>query len=69
MLYQSIMRIHLDNGRKTYSTAAYYCTLLGEITAYDGRATEFKQFYRELLDRYPRHQALRQELAAKVDGT
>jgi tetratricopeptide (TPR) repeat protein len=67
-LYRNVMQLHIDNGRKTYATAAYYCALLGEIAAYDGRAAEFKQFYRELLDRYPRHRALRRELAAKVDG-
>jgi tetratricopeptide (TPR) repeat protein len=65
-LYQNVMQLHIDNGRKTYATAAYYCALLGEIAAYDGRVAEFKQFYQELLDRYPRHRALRQELAAKV---
>jgi tetratricopeptide (TPR) repeat protein len=65
-LYRNVMQLHIDNGRKTYATAAYYCALLGEIAAYDGRAAEFKQFYQELLDRYPRHRALRQELAAKV---
>jgi hypothetical protein len=60
------MQMQIDNGRKTYATAAYYCALLGEIAAYEGREAEFKQFYRELSDRYPRHRALRQELAAKV---
>ncbi|MFZ0544022.1 MAG: hypothetical protein WAM60_01195 [Candidatus Promineifilaceae bacterium] len=67
-LYRNVMQLHIDNGRKTYATAAYYCALLGEIAAYDGREVEFKQFYQELLDRYPRHRALRQELAAKVKG-
>lgn len=65
-LYRDVMQLHIDNGRKTYATAAYYCALLGEIAVYDGREAEFKQFYQELLDRYPRHRALRQELAAKV---
>ncbi len=67
-LYRNLMQLHIDNGRKTYATAAYYCALLGEIAAYDGREVEFRQFYQELLDRYPRHRALRRELAAKVDG-
>ena len=66
-LYRHIMQLHIDNGRKTYSTAAYYCALLENIASYDGRATEFKQFYQELLGRYPRHRALKRELAAKVE--
>ena len=67
-LYRNLMQLHIDNGRKTYTTAAYYCALLGEIAAYDGREAEFRQFYQELLGRYPRHRALRRELAAKVEG-
>ncbi len=66
-IYQSIMQLHINNGRKTYDTAAYYCALLGDIAKYDGRGVEFKQFYQELLGRYPRHRALRRELAAKVE--
>ncbi len=65
-LYRNIMQMHIDNGRKTYATAAYYCALLGEIARYDGRGDEFKHAYQELRDRYPRHRALLQELAAKV---
>ena len=30
-IYQGLMQTHIDNGRKTYATAAYYCALLGEI--------------------------------------
>ena len=63
-----LVQAHIDNGRKTYATAAYYCALLSEIAAYDGRINEFKQYYQDLLNRYPRHRALRRELAAKVDG-
>ncbi|MFQ5435269.1 MAG: hypothetical protein ACE5FD_10380, partial [Anaerolineae bacterium] len=66
-LYRNLMQLHIDNGRKTYATAAYYCALLGEIAMYDGRQAEFKQFYQQLLSRYPRHRALRRELAAKVN--
>ncbi len=66
-LYRDLMQLHIDNGRKTYATAAYYCALLGEIAVYDGRQAEFKQFYQAILSRYPRHRALHQELAAKVD--
>jgi hypothetical protein len=65
-LYRRIMQLHIDNGRKTYATAAYYCALLGEIAAYDGRQAEFNQFYQELRKRYARHRALQAELAAKV---
>jgi hypothetical protein len=65
-LYRKLMQLHIDNGRKTYAVAAYYCALLGEIAAYDGREAEFSHFYQELLDRYRRYRALRQELAAKV---
>ncbi|MCP4419877.1 MAG: hypothetical protein GY805_24965 [Chloroflexi bacterium] len=65
-LYRNLMQLHIDNGRKTYATAAYYCALLGEIADYDSRKAEFKQFYQALLSRYPRHRALRRELAAKV---
>lgn len=65
-LYQQIMQIHIDNGRKTYSTAAYYCALLQEIAVFDGRAAEFEQFYEALLGRYSRHRALKRELGYKV---
>ncbi len=65
-LYRRIMQLHIDNGRKTYATAAYYCALLGEIAAFDGRQAEFNQFYQELRRRYSRHRALQAELAAKV---
>lgn len=65
-LYRNLMQLHIDNGRKTYAVAAYYCALLGEIAAYDGREAEFSHFYQELLDHYRRYRALRQELAAKV---
>ena len=60
------MQLHIDNGRKTYATAAYYCALPGEIAAFDGRQAEFNQFYQELLRRYTHHRALKAELAAKV---
>lgn len=65
-LYRNLMQVQIDNGRKTYAVAAYYCALLGEIAAFDGRAAQFKQFYQQLLNNYPRHRALRQELAEKV---
>lgn len=65
-LYRNLMQTHIDNGRKTYAVAAYYCALLAEIAAFDGRSAEFEQFYQRLLNSYPRHRALRQELAEKV---
>ncbi len=56
-LYRSVMQMHIDNGRKTYATAAYYCALLGEIAIYDGREAEFRQFYQGVPDRYSRQRA------------
>lgn len=46
--------------------AAYYCALLGEIAAYEGRQEAFDRFYQELLGRYARRRALRAELTAQV---
>lgn len=65
-LYRRIMQMHIDNGRKTYAVAAYYCALLGEIAKYEARSAEFNDFYNDLLARYPRHRALRRELMNKV---
>ena len=65
-LYRSLMQMHIDNGRKTYAVAAYYCALLKDIALYEGRGGEFWQFYQELLGRYPRHRALRREMEEKV---
>lgn len=42
-LYRNVMPLHIDNGRKTYAAAAYYCALLGDSGVYDGREAEFKQ--------------------------
>jgi hypothetical protein len=61
------MQAHIDNGRKTYATAAYYCALLGEIAAYEGRLPVFLDFYEDLMERYKRHRALRSEMEAKVE--
>ena len=53
---------------ETYSTAAYSSALLGEISAYDGRKADYRQFYQDLLNRYPRHRGSLRELATRVDG-
>ena len=65
-IYARLMQTHIDNGRKTYATAAYYCALLGEIAAYEGRLPAFKNFYEDLMERYKRYRALRSEMEAKV---
>ncbi|MGB0384894.1 MAG: hypothetical protein ACPGWR_08740 [Ardenticatenaceae bacterium] len=65
-LYRRIMQMHIDNGRKTYAVAAYYCALLAEIAKHEGKGSEFKDFYDDLLARYPRHRALRRELTVRV---
>jgi tetratricopeptide (TPR) repeat protein len=65
-LYRQLMQMHINNGRKTYATAAYYCGLLGEIAAHEDRLPAFVQFYDDLLRRYARHRALRAELEAEV---
>jgi len=65
-LYRRIMQMHINNGRKTYAVAAYYCALLADIAKHEGRRGEFNDFYNDLLARYPRHRALRRELTSKV---
>ena len=65
-IYTRLMQAHIDNGRKTYATAAYYCALLGEIFIHEGRATAFRDWYEELMDGYRRFRALRSEMDLKV---
>ncbi|MCB0212921.1 MAG: hypothetical protein KDJ52_26500 [Anaerolineae bacterium] len=67
-IYQRIMQVHIDSGRTSYATAAYYCALSGEVAAFGGRRAKFKQFYQSLLRRYATHRALKAELAAEVEG-
>lgn len=65
-IYRRLMQAHIDNGRKTYDTAAYYCALLGEIAHYEGRLAVFKQWYEEFMSAYKRFRALRSDMDAKV---
>lgn len=65
-LYRKLVQAHIDNGRKTYATAAYYCALLREIAVYTGHEPAFWKYYRDLLKRYPRHRALRREMEQAV---
>jgi hypothetical protein len=44
-IYRRLMQAHIDNGRKTYATGAYYCALLGEIALHEGRLEAFRQWY------------------------
>ena len=65
-IYERLMQAHIDNGRKTYATAAYYCALLGEIAAHEGRLPAFVDWYDEFMQSYKRFRALRSEMEAKV---
>ena len=65
-IYRRLMQAHIDNGRKTYATAAYYCALLGEIAACEGRLAAFADWYADFMDAYKRFRALRAEMDAKV---
>lgn len=66
VIYQRLMQAHIDNGRKTYATAAYYCALLGEIAAYEDRLPIFANWYARFMENYKRFRALRAEMDAKV---
>ena len=66
VLYQRLMLAHIDNGRKTYATAAYYCALIGEIAAYENRLPAFANWYAHFMENYKRFRALRAEMDAKV---
>jgi len=65
-IYRRLMQAHIDNGRKTYATAAYYCALLGEIDLYEGRLAAFRQWYEDFMEGYKRFRALRAEMDQKV---
>jgi tetratricopeptide (TPR) repeat protein len=65
-IYRRLMQAHIDNGRKTYATAAYYCALLGEIDLYEGRLVVFRQWYEDFMEGYKRFRALRAEMDQKV---
>jgi hypothetical protein len=65
-IYRRLMQTHIDNGRKTYATGAYYCALLGEIAFHEGRLAAFKQWYEKYMEAYKRFRALRAEMDTKV---
>jgi hypothetical protein len=65
-IYRRLMQTHIDNGRKTYATGAYYCALLGEIAFHEGRLAAFKQWYEKYMEAYKRSRALRAEMDTKV---
>jgi hypothetical protein len=65
-IYYRLMQAHIDNGRKTYGTGAYYCALLGEIAYHEGRLAAFRQWYEEFMVTYKRFRALRAEMDKKV---
>ena len=65
-IYRRLMQAHIDNGRKTYGTGAYYCALLGEIAFHEGRLAAFKQWHEKYMEAYKRFRALRAEMDMKV---
>ena len=65
-IYRRLMQAHINNGRKTYGTGAYYCALLGEIAYHEGRLAAFRQWYEEFMVTYKRFRALRAEMDKKV---
>jgi hypothetical protein len=65
-IYRRLMQVHIDNGRKTYATGAYYCALLGEIALHEGRLAAFRQWYEGFMEGYKRFRALRAEMDKKV---
>ena len=65
--YRRLMQTHIDNGRKTYATGAYYCAVLGEIALHEGRSAAFRQWYEKYMEAYKRFRALRAEMEMKVE--
>jgi len=65
-IYRRLMQAHLDNGRKTYATGAYYCAMLGEIAVHEGRLAAFRQWYEGFMEGYKRFRAVRAEMDVKV---
>jgi hypothetical protein len=65
-IYRRLMQAHIDNGRKTYATGAYYCALLGEIAFHEGRLAAFRLWYEKYMGAYKRFRALRAEMDMKV---
>jgi len=65
-IYRRLMQAHIDNGRKTYATGAYYCAMLGEIALHEDRLAAFRQWYEKYMEAYKRFRALRAEMDMKV---
>ena len=65
-IYRRLMQAHLDNGRKTYATGAYYCALLAEIAVHEGRLAAFRHWYDSFMEGYKRFRAVRAEMDLKV---
>jgi tetratricopeptide (TPR) repeat protein len=65
-IYHRLMQTHIDNGRKTYATAAYYCAMLGEIAKYEDRLAAFKKWFDQFMMDYKRFRALRSEMDLRV---
>ncbi len=65
-IYRRLMLAHINNGRKTYATGAYYCAMLGEIAVHEGRLAAFRQWYEGFMEGYKRFRAVRAEMDLKV---
>jgi hypothetical protein len=65
-IYHRLMQAHIDNGRKTYATGAYYCALLGEVALHEGRLAAFARWYEKYMEAYKRFRAMRSEMDMKV---
>lgn len=65
-IYRRLMQAHIDNGRKTYATGAYYCAMLGEIALHEGRLAAFRQWHEKYMVAYKRFRALRAAMDMKV---
>lgn len=65
-IYHRLMQTHIDNGRKTYATGAYYCAMLGEIALHEGRLAAFRQWHEKYMEAYKRFRAVRAEMDMKV---
>jgi tetratricopeptide (TPR) repeat protein len=65
-IYHRLMQAHIDHGRGTYGTGAYYCAMLGEIALHEGRLARYRQWYEKYMEAYKRFRALRAEMDRKM---
>jgi hypothetical protein len=65
-IYRRLMQAHIDNGRKTYATGAYYCAMLREIASHEDRLTAFRKWPEKYMEAYKRFRALRSIMDMKV---